>query len=87
MTQQRRLAFQMRVSNGKYTVYLIRALGRPVPSAVQRAVFTSPNQSRAQLICDSLNNGLWDQIYLAAEAAVNAQQAAQAAARVERRPV
>lgn len=60
--------FQMRLEDGYYRVFMTRKNGTDVPRLQQRAVWVSPYQPRAQIICDALSNGLLTRILLAMEA-------------------
>lgn len=66
----RRMTFQLRPSNGKWSVYLVRVNGREVPASEQHVVYGPETAARAQIICDSLNRGLYTSIFLAVEDAV-----------------
>ena len=50
--------FQMRLSEGMYRVFLVQADGEPVPVARQEPVFEHRQITRAQTVCDALNNGM-----------------------------
>ena len=69
--------YHLRIVNGKWSVFITRVDGEPVPEYRQAAVFANLSQSRAQQICDALNTGLGVRI----EAAVAGERAARAAAR------
>lgn len=54
--------FQLRVSEGKHRVFLVRAGFRDVPADRQRQVYASPHLARAQVVCDALNAGMLTRI-------------------------
>lgn len=62
-------AFQLRLQDGSYNVYMIRVNGTSLPRDRQRFIFGSPVRARAQLVSDALNNGLLTRILLAMQAA------------------
>lgn len=50
--------FQMRLEDGTYSVYMVKAGGMTVPADKQRAVYSNRNMSKAQTVSDALNSGL-----------------------------
>lgn len=72
---QKSTAYQMRREDGRYNVYMTRFAGAEVPRDRQYPVYTWPDITRAQTVCDALNNGLVMRIEAAASAAKRERRA------------
>lgn len=62
------MRFQMRREDSAWNVYLVEVDGHEVPRDRQRVVYTDAGMTRAQTVCDALNNGLGTRIGRAARA-------------------
>jgi hypothetical protein len=65
---QQLTGYQVRSSDGFFTVYLVRADGEEIPPEEQRAVGSYRSRDRAQVLSDALNNGLYSRITQAVNA-------------------